>query len=334
MNSPFPLDPPQSALKPLLVLRDHYAPLVEQYEKLYTQAKDNLSHIEALLSSWDLSATSNATVTTNKTESAPADSFFSVDTIPEQNTNVIESISPDAINNLLLDEESDAVTDTPPLPEPPALPLIETVPLNQQRSLYGVEIPMLPQYQSLSRAEAIKKVLQEHIGAICHIDFIVKLLYGDLEPDVFKLVKSRVQSSLTQGRESNKWYSIPDQPGCYTLNLSLLVADNHNAGSSITKAKKNKQPLTPPKPKVIPMLKAFEGQFLIDALSTFLQQNAQKAFHIDEIVNGVYGKLNAADFREVKVKVQNELSRGYRTGRFSRVPDKFGFYTWDKELIN
>ncbi|WP_375511944.1 hypothetical protein [uncultured Nostoc sp.] len=76
------------------------------------------------------------------------------------------------------------------------------------------------------------------------------------------------------------------------------------------------------------MLEEFQGQFLIDALSAFLEENAPKPFHIDEIINGIYGKLDAADFKQVKVKAQNELSRGHRTGRFYRVPNKLGFYTW------
>ncbi|MCC5601871.1 hypothetical protein [Nostoc favosum] len=54
MNSPFPLSPPQKAIESLLALRDYYAPLAEEYEKLYTLAKANLTHVEALLSNWPL----------------------------------------------------------------------------------------------------------------------------------------------------------------------------------------------------------------------------------------------------------------------------------------
>ena len=54
MNSPFPLSPPQKAIESLLALRDYYAPLVEDYEKLYSLAKANLTHVEALLSNWPL----------------------------------------------------------------------------------------------------------------------------------------------------------------------------------------------------------------------------------------------------------------------------------------
>ena len=54
MNSPVPLSPPQKAIESLFALRDYYAPLVEKYENLYTLAKANLTHVEALLSNWSL----------------------------------------------------------------------------------------------------------------------------------------------------------------------------------------------------------------------------------------------------------------------------------------
>ncbi|NDJ26193.1 hypothetical protein GS682_32445 [Nostoc sp. B(2019)] len=82
------------------------------------------------------------------------------------------------------------------------------------------------------------------------------------------------------------------------------------------------------------MLNIYEGQFLIDALSTFLKENSGKVFSVLEVITGIYGELNAADAREVKNKVLNELSRGHRTGRFTRVPDQIGLYTWDYKLVN
>ena len=81
------------------------------------------------------------------------------------------------------------------------------------------------------------------------------------------------------------------------------------------------------------MRKEFEGQFLIDALSNFLEKHSGRVFSVREIIIGIYGELNEQEVREVKTKVLNELSRGYRTGRFSRVPDKIGFYTWDSQLM-
>jgi hypothetical protein len=88
-----------------------------------------------------------------------------------------------------------------------------------------------------------------------------------------------------------------------------------------------------PQTKVVPMLKAYEGQFLIDALTVFFRQHPGKVFSVADVITGIYGNLDAEEVREVKSKVLNELSRGYRTGRFSRMPDTVGFYTWDTKLV-
>ncbi|MGJ5629064.1 hypothetical protein [Nostoc sp. CALU 1950] len=347
MNSPVPLSPPQKAIESLFALRDYYAPLVEEYEKLYTLAKANLTHVEALLSNWPLAEE----VANEEFTSEKGKNFFLF--LSEESVN--DDVEP--ITHLLLDnsqdysstvaiqpsdstqqniftliqawsgEESDAATDTPVLLEPP----IETS--TQQQALYGTETAMLPIFQSLSRPEAIEHVLAEHIGTIVHIDFIVKMLYGELEPEVFKVLKHRVKSSLTKGRETNKWFSVPGSPGYYTLSLTLLPKPETKNSSTRVKGKNKKQVL-PPQAKDIPMLKEFQGQFLIDALTTFLENNSGKVFGVSEIINGIYGELTATEIGEVRNKVLNELSRGHRTGRFTRVPEQIGFYTWDLDLIN
>lgn len=374
MNTPLPLEPPQNALEALLKLRDYYAPLVKEYERLYTQSKDSLTHVEALLSNWPSASYAEQESSTHqkqeksllfladeskndedledipleplKLDDSESQALDADDGIPELPESpilpLIETRSdekPDAALTSELpepstfpliqtrsDEESDVATDTSVLPQSIS-PIIETETSTQQRSLHGLEIPMLSEYKSLSRPEAIEQVLAEQIGTSVHIDFIVRSLYGDLEPDVFKVVKGRVQSSLTQGKESNKWFSVPKEPGYFTLSLTLLSRGQANNSSSTAK-RKNKKPVKPPQPKEIPMLKAYERLFLIDALSTFLEQNAGKVFNVSEVITGIYGELNAADVREVRNKVLNELSRGHRTGRFSRVPDQIGFYTW------
>jgi hypothetical protein len=197
----------------------------------------------------------------------------------------------------------------------------------------GAEIPMLPEYKSLTRMEALRILLHEYAGTVCHIDFIVRSLYGELESSIFKIVKGRVQSSLTQGRERGYWSAITNEPGCYTLALSLLDP-NHEHGSSTRVKSKRRKPVVALHSNELPMLKQYQGQFLIDALTSFLGEHRGRVFGVNEIINGVYGELDDQEMREVKNKVLNELSRGHRTGRFSRVPNQIGFYTWDARMIS
>jgi hypothetical protein len=319
MNTHLQLIPPSQAfLSPLLELRDYYARLVEEYESLHTQARSQLNHVEALLSNWS---------SRSDTEVAHQVPLLSLpDNISRSDIELVESNQaefPDS-DNLEIENFGRKIQNTN---ESPA---IEISPDQTEDSIKGVDIPMLPQYQHLTRMEAIKKLLQDNLGIVCHIDFVVRTLYGELPPQVFRVVKGRVQSSLTQGKERSAWSAIPDEPGCYTLDLGL-VNSNHTNGYSQS-AKKKKKPFILPKTTIVPMLRAFEGQFLIDAISSLLGQNPGKIFTVAEVITGLYGEIDSQQVREIKSKVLNELSRGYRTGRFSRIPEKIGLYTWDVKL--
>lgn len=332
------LEPPPDAFRsPLLELRDYYARIVEEYERLYTQARSHLNHVEALLSNWSTSDTTKQLPqpdVTDETLNLHQPQIFSPDSISNSDTNLIESTHSQLQDSDHLQPEtiSSATTDSNEYENTNSTLDRESSPDLKEQSIKGQDYPMLPEYRHcINRIEAIKIVLQEHRGTVCHIDFIVRSLYGDLEPHIFKIVKGRVQSSLTQGRGTS-WFGIPDEPGCYTLDLSLLNP-NHSNGSAKTFKQKKKKPLILPKTTIVPMLRAFEGQFLIDAITSLLKQNSGKVFTVAEVITGVYGELDVDEVREVKSKVLNELSRGYRTGRFARIPDKVGLYTWDTKLV-
>ncbi|MCC5659054.1 hypothetical protein LC608_19155 [Nostoc sp. XA010] len=330
--------PPGTFLSPLLELRDYYARLTEEYERLFVQAREQLDHVEALLSNWSfsdgskqISSLTAADETSNVSQEDSLRFLSPLDDINEMN--LVESVESELANKDLVDiDNSFSAVDTKESQPSTTSPDIKIAPENNDSSMKVAEIPMLPQYNhAVSRMEAIKQLLQEQIGTVCHIDFIVRSLYGELDSNLFKVVKGRVQSSLTQGRERNYWVTIPDEPGCYTLDLSLVAPSKRNGASRSIK-NKNKKPFVPP-PKTVPMLKAFEGQFLIDALTSLLEENPGKVFSVAEVIAGIYGELDSQQLREVKNKVLNELSRGYRTGRFSRVPNQIGFYTWDSNMI-
>ncbi|MEH2146363.1 hypothetical protein [Nostoc sp.] len=329
--------PPGTFVSPLLELRDYYARLTEEYERLFVQARSQLDHVEALLSNWSfsdsnkqISSLTAADETSNLSQQGSLQFLSPLDDIDE--INLVESVSELVDSDKVEIDNSFSAVDTKESQSSTTSPDPKIALENNDSSTKVAEIPMLPQYDhALSRMEAIKQLLQEQIGTVCHIDFIVRSLYGELDSNLFKVVKGRVQSSLTQGRERNYWVTIPDEPGCYTLDLSLVAPSNRNGASRSIK-NKNKKPFLPPI-KTVPMLKAFEGQFLIDALTSLLEQNPGKVFSVAEVIAGIYGELDSQQLREIKNKVLNELSRGYRTGRFSRVPNQIGFYTWDSNLI-
>ncbi|WP_026735879.1 hypothetical protein [Fischerella sp. PCC 9605] len=261
-----------------------------------------------------------------------------------ENSDKITDSSPDLVepnksevsqtNDLEINESSDESTHSSEEPASTST-VIETSSDTQPNSLSRSDIPMLLEYQSLSRSEAIQKILQQYAGSMCHIDMLVRLLYGELEPDVFKVVKGRVQSTLTHGRESGKWFLVPGKPGHFTLDLKLLNSKSTSSSKKSSKQEKNKdkKPSSQAKTNTIPMQGEFEGKFLIDAITSLLQQNPRKVFDVAEVINELYGKLNPSQVQQVKSNVLSELSRGYRAGRFSRVPSQKGLYIWDSKLL-
>ncbi|MBK1989743.1 hypothetical protein A0J48_019760 [Sphaerospermopsis aphanizomenoides BCCUSP55] len=324
------LQPPSEVfITPLLELRDYYTGLTQEYQRLFIEARSQLDHVEALLSNWSYLHENEHLSQLEAADKNGSHLFLSSD--DRSDLDLLESLESELAN---LDkwelESSNAVATAT---ESPNSHQINTSLESYEHFTKGAEIPMLPQYQSLTRMEALKMLLHEYAGTVCHIDFIVRSLYGDLESTIFKIVKGRVQSSLTQGRERGYWSAIPNEPGCYTLVLSLLSPNHHN-GSSARGKNKQKKPFVSSPTKEVPMLKEFDGQFLIDALTSFLEKHRGRVFGVSEIITGIYGQLDDQETREVKNKVLNELSRGHRTGRFSRVPNQIGFYTWDARMIS
>jgi hypothetical protein len=53
MNTQEQLQPPSEVfIRPLLELRDYYAGLAQEYQRLFIEARSQLDHVEALLSPW------------------------------------------------------------------------------------------------------------------------------------------------------------------------------------------------------------------------------------------------------------------------------------------
>ncbi|MDP5017390.1 hypothetical protein FJR11_21650 [Anabaena sp. UHCC 0187] len=319
MNSPGQLQaPPDVFITPLLELRDYYGSLAQKYQRLFIEARSQLDNVESLLSTWSY------TDDNEQVEAAEEDSLLLLSPNHSPHGEYLDSLESEIpkSDSLKIDHSLSEVKDADNFPF--------------QRRHYvskGEDVPMLSHYDNMTRMEALKKLLREYVGTVCHIDFIVRSLYGDLESTIFKVVKGRVQSSLTQGRESGYWSAIPNEPGCYTLDLNSLGPIPGKGISKGIKSPKTNKHFVRPQVKVVPMLAQFDGQFLIDALTLFLEQNAGRIFNVNEIVNGIYGHLDAEEVREVKNKVLNELSRGHRTGRFVRVPHQIGLYTWDMNMI-
>ncbi len=347
--------PPQALIEPLLGLREYYARLVQEYELKVTTARIQLAHVEALLSNSSalmngkgfpgleiLDVTAITQTSTHLSREAIESQLKGSNTqlsdlIEEhsQNTESEPETSDRATSGVSVEEDSDQENKQDPDARDSSRPEKATPSKGKYSGKSSSDIQMLPEFRSISRIEAIKQLLEENKSKVCHIDFVVRSLYGDLESTAFKVVKGRVHSSLTHGKEQMYWESVPDEPGCYTLDLSLITPPGSKSKYKKGKSKARKQ-LIPQRTKKIPMLPQYEGQFLIDAISSFLEDNSGKIYSVSEIIEQIYGALDDEEIRDMKIRsmVLGELSRGYRIGRFARVPNKLGYYTWDLDTVD
>lgn len=329
-NQPQIQPPPDAFIDPILKLREHYGQQVEKFELLHRQALENLNHVEALLGAWSDDADASPSITTADEENLAQPSSITMDE-PSVNTTqadktVNPDIAPDSTANPTTTQD-DKITQLSfdwPINSTEYISIESPLPNNSNqttaRSLSYSEIPMLPEHIPLSRSEAILKILKQHVGTACHIDFIVRSLYGDLEPDQFKVVKGKVQSALTQGRETNKWFVIPDQPGYYTLILSLIP----NSTQSKTSSKPYQD---------IPLLPEYADMTRTEAIQKFLQQHIGTICHIDFIVIKLYGHLDPTRFKIVRDRVRSTLYYGVAANRWYADPDDPTCYTLDLSLV-
>jgi hypothetical protein len=330
MTSPEQLKPPSEAfIIPLLELRNYYASMVQEYQKLFIEARSQLDHVEALLSSWSYSD-DHEPISELEDDQVGSQLFLA-----SNHQSTLESFTCKSLEHKNLDLEQKEVFPETPEPITDAIKPTVILPSEETHKSFrkGEEVPMIAQYKSLNRMGALRLFFDEHAGTACHIDFILRSIYGNLEPAVLRIVKGRLQSSLTQGREKGDWYAVPNEPGCYTLALNLLDYSRPSLSSASHAKKKKSVTTSAPPSTIIPLLKQFEGQFVVDAISLFLEQHRGQIFTVNEVIQGIYGNLDDQQIAQIKNKTLNELSRGHRTGRFSRVPNKVGFYTWNANLL-
>lgn len=93
-------------------------------------------------------------------------------------------------------------------------------PLSRQAAL--LKTPLLPQYQHLTKLEAVEKLLQENEAKVLHVNYIIRALHGELTPSDADAEKPRMLETLKKGVAKGLWDKVPDEVGCYTADIKLV----------------------------------------------------------------------------------------------------------------
>ncbi len=190
-----------------------------------------------------------------------------------------------------------------------------------------LKTPLLPQYQHLKKSEAVEKLLQENAGSILHVDYIIRALYGELEPEDIKAEKPRMNDSLKKGVAKGLWERVADSPGCYTADLNLVEKE---AGSKQVEGKK-RQARKPNSKATEGMLPRYQDLSFTEVVETVVRDRSGEVLTPDIVARALYGELEGEAFTQAKTKVGKTLWSGANQGRWQSVIGKLGAYTLSLE---
>jgi hypothetical protein len=208
-------------------------------------------------------------------------------------------------------------------------------------------LPLLKEYEGMTKLEAISKVLTEQSGHVLHQDSIIQLLYGDLSPDTLNEETRRLRASLFQGVRKGLWQKAPKQPSSYLVKTSKARKSkgtpagassnlNGSAATAETPTRQSKRKESPSKTvskpragnggksasrgreQVLSLPAEFDGLSKIDAVSKVLGEHPGTVVHIEDIIERFYGELTKEDLKAEKDRMKDVMTRGVKRELWSR----------------
>jgi len=195
-----------------------------------------------------------------------------------------------------------------------------------------VKTPMLPQFQHLTKFQALEQIMQEKAGSILHFDWLIRALHGELAEDDIPAERVRMKQTLKYGVQDGLWDKVPGESGCYTLDLKQIdpdLAKKAKQGHQVSQPQTNPEQSQPS----LPMLPAYSNLKLIDAVALIVNENAGQVLTTEQVTKTLYGALSGSDFRQAKQRVAGALWRGAEAERWQNFPGEKGIYTLDLRLV-
>ncbi|NJP20489.1 MAG: hypothetical protein HC763_17475 [Hydrococcus sp. CRU_1_1] len=148
----------------------------------------------------------------------------------------------------------------------------------------------LESHLSIPTLEDLEELLTINRGKILHIDYIVRILCGKQSEEEQQEIARSVEQLLESGTHEGKWSSIPDSPGCWTLDLTEFpdLIKEQSKGQS--------------RKKLISRLPINErlDQFtsLTEAIRGCLEANAPKSMNVGEMLEWFYPEGIASEKKQ------------------------------------
>ena len=296
----------------LIGLRSHYQSIAAQHQQSATHASSQLAHINALLAD-QLVLQQLVSIPASNTI-APTQQLQQLNPEPEPQ---------DASANIDLDQPTDV----------DASEASEDVLSQEQDNLSSpTKTRLLPEYQNLSKIQAVEKLLRANQGSILHVDYIIRALYGEIDALAIKEEKPRMYDTLTQGTKKGLWVKVPDSPSCYTIDLKLVPSDQAVKQQSTERVTSHRT--TPAKGKADErLLPAYKHLNLTSAVESVVHQYAGQILTTEQIAKELFGELSGKTLTQAKNKIGKTLWSGSKQGRWQSIPGKIGCYTLDRKKL-
>ncbi len=219
MTVEFSLDLNTTGLDTLQGLRQQLKNFLAEYEGSVVQAREQLTHLDALLTSLPAGT---AGVTAAPVAAAAAPAPVAPKPLRGRAAAKAKAAAAEAA------EAAAAATvkvKGKPGRKPAAAKVVAPAPaVGTGRGHRRSSLPTLPAYAGLTLTKAISRILTEHKGKCLSADDVVYLLYGDEAEKFFAVAKDRVTKNLSKGKIDQLWDRVPGQLGYYTLSLAQVSA--------------------------------------------------------------------------------------------------------------
>ncbi len=336
----------QQFIETLIQMRSHYQNLVDESHRHSASAKNQLNHINALLAEQlvmqhgEHEAISMQARTVEERQTLAEASAIQHQQLPQvvPEPSLMEESNLDSVSleNIDLGINQDSLVNAPTLEEGTVqnkaeptenIPQLESnqpqVPLTKVKK--QLKTPLLPQYEHLSKSEAVEKLLQDDIGHILHIEYIIRSLYGELDPESVRAEKTRLYDTLLKGVEKGLWDKVPDQPGCYTIDFKLVELETDVKKPDPRQHNKSKIDLMSSMPP------QYQNSNFTQAVEAVLLEHAGQAMNSEKIAQVLFNEAESDIFATAKNRIGKVLWSGANQGRWQGIPGKLGVYTVTKE---
>ncbi|AFZ32135.1 hypothetical protein Glo7428_3669 [Gloeocapsa sp. PCC 7428] len=336
-------------IESLLQLRAHYQTLYAQQQQQAQNAKEQIAHINALLADQLVLQHNEQQIAVQSTTIAQKQLNEGLTLITDED----DRSSPqqqelEKLKSPILSDSTQAPQDVQELPHPQIQTSVFTPEAQHLESDIAIKspdlehqttsapppqsrflkTPLVPQYQHLTKSEAVEQLLQKNEGSILHIDYIIRALHGELDAEDLKAEKLRMNDTLRKGVEKGLWDKVPDSPGCYTIDLTLVEQTSKGTQTNYHQNRNNQLP----KPisnneSEPPLLPRYREMSFTGAVTTVIQENAGEVLTPEIVAKELYGDIAGKALTQAKGKVGKTLWNGAKQGRWQSVPGQLGMYT-------